>query len=78
MSATDAATTTPHRGDPARSRVGLAVLLILAWSSLFALIVHAVERIARGELVAARDAHPVYVRHRVALTTVERAAGARL
>ncbi len=38
----------------------------------------AVERIARGELVAARDAHPVYVRHRVALTTVERAAGARL
>jgi len=38
----------------------------------------AVDRVARGELVAARDAHPMYVRHRVALTAVERAAGARL
>ena len=35
-------------------------------------------RIARGEVVAARDAHPLYVRHRVALTAVERAAGATL
>ena len=35
-------------------------------------------RLAAGEGVAARDALPLYVRHRVALTTVERAAGARL
>ena len=38
----------------------------------------AAGRIARGDLVAARDAHPMYVRHRVALTAAERAAGARL
>lgn len=38
----------------------------------------AAPRIARGEVVAARDAHPLYVRHRVALTAVERAAGATL
>ena len=38
----------------------------------------AAGRIARGELVAARDGHPMYVRHRVALTAAERAAGARL
>lgn len=38
----------------------------------------AAERVERGETVAARDAHPVYVRHRVALTAAERAAGARL
>lgn len=38
----------------------------------------AADRIARGDLVAARDAHPMYVRHRVALTAAERAAGARL
>ena len=38
----------------------------------------ACDRVARGELVAARDAHPIYVRHRVALTAAERAAGARL
>ncbi|MEO8346266.1 MAG: tRNA (adenosine(37)-N6)-threonylcarbamoyltransferase complex dimerization subunit type 1 TsaB [Betaproteobacteria bacterium] len=35
-------------------------------------------RLAAGEGVAARDALPLYVRHRVALTTAERAAGARL
>jgi tRNA threonylcarbamoyladenosine biosynthesis protein TsaB len=35
-------------------------------------------RFAAGEGVAAADAAPLYVRHRVALTTVERAAGARL
>lgn len=38
----------------------------------------AAPRVARGEAVAARDAHPVYVRHRVALTSAERAAGAVL
>ena len=35
-------------------------------------------RFAAGEGVAAADAAPLYVRHRVALTTEERAAGARL
>ncbi len=35
-------------------------------------------RFAAGEGVAAADALPLYVRHRVALTTAERAAGARL
>jgi len=35
-------------------------------------------RLARGEGVAAADALPLYVRHRVALTTAERAAGATL
>jgi len=38
----------------------------------------AAPRVARGEVLAARDAHPAYVRHRVALTAAERAAGARL
>jgi tRNA threonylcarbamoyladenosine biosynthesis protein TsaB len=35
-------------------------------------------RLGAGEGVAAGDALPVYVRHRVALTVAERAAGARL
>lgn len=35
-------------------------------------------RLAAGEGVAAADALPLYVRHRVALTAAERAAGARL
>jgi len=35
-------------------------------------------RLAAGECVAAADAHPIYVRHRVALTAAERDAGARL
>ena len=38
----------------------------------------ALPRLAAGEGVAAADALPLYVRHRVALTTAERAAGARL
>ena len=37
----------------------------------------ALRRFAAGEGVAARDAAPLYVRQRVALTTAERAAGAR-
>ena len=36
----------------------------------------ALPRLAAGEGVAARDALPIYVRHRVALTSAERAAGA--
>jgi tRNA threonylcarbamoyladenosine biosynthesis protein TsaB len=38
----------------------------------------ALPRFAAGEGVAARDAAPLYVRHRVALTTAERDAGVRL
>lgn len=38
----------------------------------------AVPLVRRGEVVAARDARPHYVRHRVALTASERAGGARL
>jgi tRNA threonylcarbamoyladenosine biosynthesis protein TsaB len=38
----------------------------------------ALPRFAAGEGVAARDAAPLYVRHRVALTTAERNAGLRL
>jgi tRNA threonylcarbamoyladenosine biosynthesis protein TsaB len=38
----------------------------------------ALPRFAIGEGVPARDAAPVYVRHRVALTSAERAAGMRL
>lgn len=38
----------------------------------------AAPRVAAGDVVAAHDAHPVYVRHRVALTLAEREAGARL
>ena len=38
----------------------------------------AVPLVRRGAAVAARDAEPLYVRHRVALTASERASGARL
>ncbi|MEO8847731.1 MAG: tRNA (adenosine(37)-N6)-threonylcarbamoyltransferase complex dimerization subunit type 1 TsaB [Casimicrobiaceae bacterium] len=38
----------------------------------------ALPRVAAGHAVAARDALPLYVRHRVALTCAERDAGARL
>ena len=38
----------------------------------------ALPRFAAGEAVAARDAAPLYVRQRVALTAAERAGGARL
>jgi tRNA threonylcarbamoyladenosine biosynthesis protein TsaB len=38
----------------------------------------AAPRVARGEAVDAAAAEPLYVRHRVALTTAERDAGARL
>lgn len=38
----------------------------------------AMPRVAASDTVAARDALPVYVRHRVALTRVERDAGLRL
>lgn len=43
-----------------------------------AIIDIALLRVAAGAVVAAAEAQPVYVRHRVALTTAERHAGARL
>ncbi len=43
-----------------------------------ALVTLALPRLAAGEAVDAAHALPLYVRHRVALTTAERAAGARL
>lgn len=43
-----------------------------------ALLDLASARIARGDTVDAADALPLYVRHRVALTTAERDAGARM
>jgi len=38
----------------------------------------ALPRFAAGDAVAAGDALPLYVRHRVALTSAERGAGVRL
>ena len=38
----------------------------------------ALPRLSAGEAVAAAQALPLYVRHRVALTTAEREAGVRL
>ena len=38
----------------------------------------ALPALAQGKGVSAADARPLYVRHRVALTTAERAVGARL
>jgi len=38
----------------------------------------ALPRLEAGEAVDAEHALPLYVRHRVALTTAERAGGARL
>jgi len=38
----------------------------------------ALQRFAAGEAVPARAATPIYIRHRVAITTAERAAGATL
>ena len=35
----------------------------------------ALPRLAAGEGVAARDAAPIYLRHKVALTSAERAVG---
>ncbi|HVO89156.1 MAG TPA: tRNA (adenosine(37)-N6)-threonylcarbamoyltransferase complex dimerization subunit type 1 TsaB [Casimicrobiaceae bacterium] len=38
----------------------------------------ALPRLAAGQCVTAAEAHPLYVRHRVALTSAERDSGARL
>ncbi len=46
--------------------------------SALAIIELAVPRLAAGQGVEAAQALPLYVRHRVALTSAERAAGARL
>jgi len=47
-------------------------------SSLCAIAALAMHEVAAGRAVPASEALPLYVRHRVALTTAEREAGARL
>ena len=59
--------------DPARARFAAWHPDILP--SATAVGVLSQPRFEAGEGVAARDAHPIYVRHRVALTTAEREAG---
>ena len=63
-----------------RERMSNALLTCDALISPTALAIGtlAQSRFAAGEGVAARDAAPLYVRQRVALTTVERDAGIRL
>lgn len=60
------------------SRLGLASVDERAVPSARAIGELALPRLADGEGVAATDARPLYVRHRVALTTSERETGMRL
>lgn len=60
------------------ARIGLARVDAALAPTARAIGELAAPRVARGEVVAARDAHPAYVRHRVALTAAERATGAVL
>ena len=57
---------------------GLASVTATAIPHARAIAELALPELAAGRGVAAEDARPLYVRHRVALTTAERAAGARL
>jgi tRNA threonylcarbamoyladenosine biosynthesis protein TsaB len=59
-------------------RVGASRILADVRPGARAIATLAMPRVAAGDVVAAHDAHPVYVRHRVALTLAEREAGARL
>jgi tRNA threonylcarbamoyladenosine biosynthesis protein TsaB len=59
-------------------QLGLAAVDAAARPTARAVGELALPRLAAGEGVAADDALPLYVRHRVALTTAERDAGARL
>ena len=63
-----------------RSRVGSAVAAFDADIAPSAAVIGALAlpRLAAGGGVSPRDAAPLYVRHRVAMTTAERAAGAVL
>ncbi|HZQ62753.1 MAG TPA: tRNA (adenosine(37)-N6)-threonylcarbamoyltransferase complex dimerization subunit type 1 TsaB [Casimicrobiaceae bacterium] len=60
------------------ARLQLACVLEEVRASARAIGELALPRLAAGEGVAAEHALPLYVRHRVALTTAERAAGLRL
>jgi tRNA threonylcarbamoyladenosine biosynthesis protein TsaB len=60
------------------ARLGLAAPDVAARPTARAVGELALPRFAAGKAVAAVDARPLYVRHRVALTTAERDAGARL
>ncbi len=60
------------------TRLGLLSVSTEARPTARAVGMLALPRVAAGEAVAARDALPVYVRHRVALTSIERDAGLRL
>ncbi|GMU71041.1 MAG: tRNA (adenosine(37)-N6)-threonylcarbamoyltransferase complex dimerization subunit type 1 TsaB [Burkholderiales bacterium] len=60
------------------ARIGLARVDATLAPTARAIGELAAPRVARGETVGARDARPLYVRHRVALTAAERAAGAAL
>jgi tRNA threonylcarbamoyladenosine biosynthesis protein TsaB len=60
------------------ARLGIARVHGDVRPSARAILTLAVARVAAGEAVAAHDALPVYVRHRVALTLAERDAGVRL
>jgi len=60
------------------ARLGLAEVDVDLRPSARAICELALPRLAAGHGVAAADALPTYVRHRVALTTAERDAGARL
>lgn len=59
-------------------QLGLAAVDAAARPTARAVGELALPRFAAGEGVAAADALPIYVRHRVALTTAERDAGVRL
>jgi tRNA threonylcarbamoyladenosine biosynthesis protein TsaB len=59
-------------------RVGASRVLAELRPGARAIAALAAPRVAAGDVVAAHDAHPVYVRHRVALTLAERESGARL
>jgi tRNA threonylcarbamoyladenosine biosynthesis protein TsaB len=59
-------------------RLGLASADAEVLPSARAIATLALPRVAAGETVAAAEALPFYVRHRVALTTAEREAGMRL
>ncbi|MFO1313857.1 MAG: tRNA (adenosine(37)-N6)-threonylcarbamoyltransferase complex dimerization subunit type 1 TsaB [Burkholderiales bacterium] len=60
------------------ARLGVGAVDASAIPRARAVAALALRRVAEGATVAASDALPFYVRHRVALTTAERDAGARL
>ncbi|HEV8500287.1 MAG TPA: tRNA (adenosine(37)-N6)-threonylcarbamoyltransferase complex dimerization subunit type 1 TsaB [Casimicrobiaceae bacterium] len=60
------------------ARLCIARVLADVRPSARAIVSLAAPRVAAGEAMAAHDALPVYVRHRVALTLAERDAGVRL